>query len=125
MKFQEASTLDKLYKEFPDLFAQNTYAMSSVGDGWYSILQDAFKKLNELNKKLSEEEHIKILQFKEKFAELRIYTNYLNKEAENIVAEAAIKAAETCEICGNKGESRSCNGWLKTICQNCYEKRTT
>ncbi len=28
-----------------------------------------------------------------------------------------------CENCGERGSQKDCNGWLKTLCEKCYEKR--
>lgn len=62
------------------------------------------------------------VQVKEKFAGLRIYMTYYNKELENIISEAEKRSYTICERCGADGEVRE-GGWIKTLCDKCAEKK--
>lgn len=60
-------------------------------------------------------------QIKEKYGTLRWYmTSYL-PEIEEIISEAEKQSETTCEVCGKPGSLRT-DGWLKTLCDECYAK---
>jgi len=84
------------------------------GDGWYTILAEAFEKLSKLD--------VTLFQVKEKFGGLRIYLDDHNKEADKIIDEAEEKAWKTCEHCGAPGKQRV-GGWILTLCDECCKKR--
>lgn len=76
--------------------------------GWDKIIDP----LIELCKKRK----VKILQIKEKFGRLRFYVNFSTETIDQLIEEAENESARTCELCGEPGELRSYNGWLKTVC---------
>lgn len=104
-----------------------------VGLGWWDLLNDAFKKINEEMKKLPKapELRFKIAQIKEKFGTLRFYydmrvgpggkmpgTDVYTDAIQAIgaaVEDAESLSHRTCETCGEPGESRG-GGWVKTLC---------
>ena len=85
--------------------------------GWNTIIVEALNKMEELDDKDSY-----ITQIKEKFGELRIYTSSykesIERQLEQIIEEAEIKASETCEVCGAKGTLRT-KGWISVRCDKC------
>ena len=84
-----------------------------VGKGWHSIVEEAVEQIESRNGF--------ILQIKEKFAGLRIYTHGGDMEAiDDIVRAAESKAALTCEDCGEPGSVRSIGFVLKTLCSKCH-----
>ncbi len=80
------------------------------GDGWYRLLDEAFKALAELDPLPT------IAQVKEKFGTLRLYISYYSDEAEAIIQQAEELSARTCEICGEPGKVVG-HGWLSTRCE--------
>jgi hypothetical protein len=82
-----------------------------VGEGWSPIVDDAIIKIENFGGY--------ILQVKEKFGGLRIYSHGGDYEAiDTVVHEAAAKAAGTCERCGEPGILRkNANGYLFTSCE--------
>ena len=91
-----------------------------VGDGWYSILIEAFRKISEtfVDNNVPLEEFT-LLDIKEKFGGLRIYYGSLPDvvfyDVEAAVVEAENQSYSTCEECGKPGSLRKV-GWMKTLC---------
>lgn len=86
-----------------------------VSAGWQSIVTDLLDTIGDLP--------FRIVQIKEKFAQLRVYVDWLEeptieqKEAfQKAVELAQYKCAHTCEVCGQPGE-RIHNGWYHTRCK--------
>jgi hypothetical protein len=84
----------------------------SVGDGWYQILYDLFADI----KTLVLDEGFEILQVKEKFGGLRVYTSVSIPEVEFLIKGAELRATNTCDVCGKHGNMRE-KGWLAVRCK--------
>lgn len=92
----------------------------AVGDGWYSLLDELFQKLSELD------EEIVLGQVKEKLGQLRIYQEFGNysKKAAKIINEYELKSNYICESCGQPGSMKIEDGWRLVRCEKCFmEKR--
>lgn len=88
------------------------------GKGWFGIIEEMCEKLSKVVP-----EDFEIIQVKEKFGGLRVYSNFSNDEIDKIITEAEIKAESTCEICGDVGKERG-GSWIRTLCDKCNgEKR--
>lgn len=79
------------------------------GDGWLHLADAALRTVS------AEDAHFEIRQIKEKFGGLRVY---LTSEAFlypmlDLLERISMK---TCEECGNPGELRQKNGWVRTRC---------
>lgn len=101
-------------------------------DGWFDLIWEMSLKIEEeLSKQegnftktkraLRDEISFKIVQVKEKFATLSVYPNFASEEIFNIIHEYEKKSAEICENCGKPGKIRNL-GWMRTLCNDCYEK---
>lgn len=84
-------------------------AKQSVGTGWSGLIDIIFHKIQELNATT------KIIQVKEKYGGLRVYTDYINDELDNIITEVERTSFTICEECGNPGQLRD-GSWYKTLC---------
>lgn len=91
-----------------------------IGAGW--------KPLADLGVQACNLYGLKILQIKEKFGALRIYTsgNFEDptyKSLTHILDELEWLSTRTCENCGNPGEKVKVNNgyWIKTLCPSCPE----
>jgi hypothetical protein len=89
-----------------------TCGFFEVGVGWYELIKNLIIEL------ISVGWDKNVYQVKEKFAELRFYTN-TNAEMDNIISKYAKLSTITCEKCGESGEIISVNNWLKCTCENC------
>lgn len=97
-------------------FEQFDYEMDP---GWIPFVKEAVEKITALGK--AEDEEFQILQVKEKFGGLRIYTSFDTPEIEKIISEAEERARSTCERCGKGGSLKAKGWWLKTCCDDCFE----
>lgn len=112
---------DKLYEDFPNLYAQKDLDMTKTcmcwgiccGDGWYDLLRELSEKLEPLG--------VQATQVKEKFGGLRFYLDKGNEEAWALVHKAEKESYKTCEVCGQPGRQRG-RGWVRTLCDSCDKK---
>ena len=82
-----------------------------VGEGWFPIVEEAIIEI--------ESRGGFILQVKEKFGGLRIYSQGGDYDAiSEIVRKAEVKASRICEDCGEPGVLHNKNGWYKTVCDD-------
>lgn len=91
-----------------------------VGPGWVPLLLELTGKLFFLGW------DGKLAQVKEKFGTLRFYfanniPGIAGEIAWDLVAHAEMLSEQTCEACGGYGKLRGV-GWLKTRCDECWEK---
>jgi hypothetical protein len=83
--------------------------LNSVGKGWAPLVNRVFDKLESIKGT------VKIVQVKEKYAGLRVYTDYSNKELDTVIREVERESFKMCEECGNPGKIRG-KGWYYTSC---------
>jgi hypothetical protein len=106
----------------------------STGPGWEKLLWECSeqieKELQSVRYLFPVEALPRVVQVKEKFGTLRFYIGdgkgrlpeEVMNNINNIISKAEGKSANTCESCGEPGESRS-GGWVKTLCDSCHVKR--
>ena len=97
------------------------------GEGWFKLIDELCGKIEKIiDTKYPEyktgDNPFEVLEVKEKFGELRFYTNYSNEEIENLIEEYTEKSLHTCEECGKEGKLRKKDGWLMVLCDKCYKK---
>lgn len=83
--------------------------LSSVGEGWAPLVNRVFDKMEVVKGT------VKIIQVKEKYGGLRIYTDYSNKELAEVIYEVENKSLKMCEGCGQPGKLRG-KSWYYTSC---------
>lgn len=82
-------------------------ALNSVGRGWALLVKEAF---------LNKMPNVMIVQVKEKFGGLRIYSDRCSDKYHQLLHDIEMRSLQTCEVCGNPGEPRM-GGWIKTLCE--------
>lgn len=128
----------KLYIEFPKLFAQKDLDNSKslmgygccCGDGWYAILRGACERTQAVCDK--EGFQVEFVQVKGKFDRLRVYYDLKVADAYSktidgfdaivggILEEAEGESLETCEVCGGILEGAEEVRAKRTPCR-CWE----
>lgn len=106
----------------------------TVGDGWFQILFDLSKKIEEALKekdrlngglktnatrepRTSHLKDFRVVQVKEKFGGLRFYVSQnFDDDVRQLIADAERQAGVTCEDCGKPGSLRNKSGWVFTAC---------
>lgn len=115
----------KLFNDFPNLYKPQkpeTQTLMCFGfecsDGWYDLI---YRMSEDLNKIEDLPEGFEIIQVKEKFGTLRVYTINGNEKAFERINQAEQESSKTCEVCGSPGFIRG-NRWLQTLCESCSVK---
>lgn len=118
------NTFTRLYKKHHPLYPDNVPMSFSFecGDGWYQLLKDLSAKLEEEIAKQKNPDDFFAVQVKEKFGGLRFYMSSETEEMSKFIDEAEKVADVTCEICGKPGTLRT-EGWMRTLCDACEERR--
>lgn len=86
-------------------------AVQCVGKGWEHLVRRVY------NAKIGMGVSLGIIQVKEKYGGLRIYTEYYMKEIEDVIREVGEESFTVCEECGNTGTLVKRNGWYRTRCE--------
>lgn len=89
-------------------------ALESVGRGWASLVNEVFDVYENIKGT------IKIVQVKEKWGGLRIYTDYSNTTLDEVLRKVEELSLTICEDCGKPGKIVG-TGWYRTLCPTCEE----
>jgi hypothetical protein len=88
-------------------------------NGWENLLYRLFEGIEKI---LEQDSDFRIMQIKEKFGSLRVYTNFSNDLIDTLINKAELESEKICEDCGKKGKLVKLNGWLRTQCQKCFKE---
>lgn len=97
----------------------NRVLSSSIGEGWHPLVRDLVDDLIAIGWDR------KVLQIKEKFGGLRFYIPAPWRGAAEInarILQAENLAEETCEVTGKPGSLRHDLPWIRTLCDDEYQK---
>lgn len=85
------------------------------GKGWYPLIIELLDKLQAIEDR--DQKGLEVLEVKEKFGTLRVYTSYATDEIFDLINKYEKKSETTCEVCGKDGTLYSDHGRLKTRCE--------
>jgi hypothetical protein len=85
-------------------------AIQQVGPGWTPLIQRVYNAREAIGAPIG------IIQVKEKYGGLRIYTEYRNDELEEVIAEVGTESFQICEECGAPGVLRKKYSRYFTAC---------
>tara|TARA_R110001592_G_C13151610_1_gene748203 strand:+ start:1736 stop:2194 length:459 start_codon:yes stop_codon:yes gene_type:complete len=141
----------KLFKNYPDLFAQKNLSIQEscmpwgicCGDGWFELIdllcshiQNRIKNVNRnIDYKLKENGptlipynpgylKCEVTQVKEKFGGLRFYVDCNDDYIDGLISLAEGMSYNTCSECGEKSSNQVKRGWIYTLCSPCRNKMT-
>ncbi len=112
--------IQQLIQSYPHLFPDSCAEVISVGDGWYHLIDVFCAKLMKYLYDMSGEAlpEVYIVQVKEKFGVLRIYTEgYWDYNTTQLAIDAERESADICERCSEAGTLYERRKWLKTLCE--------
>ena len=92
-------------------------------EGWRKAFGNMM--MEELREVLIEENFLdgfRILEIKEKWGELRLYTNYHNDKIERIIKKYTTLSRNICILCGKPDTHMTYSGWYSPVCEECHEK---
>lgn len=120
---------DEIIKKFHNLFTTNLGTLNdvyiSVLDGWSLIIIECLKEINTYLSNSNDNILVNdfyILDIKESYGKLVIYTSVLNEDIENIILKYTEKSLITCELTGLPGKIRYKNGFYKTLSDDAAKK---
>lgn len=85
-------------------------AVESVGEGWHTLVNKAFDKLESIKDII-----IVIDQVKEKYGGLRMYSSPMHEEFDKFILGLETESYKICETCGEFGNLRG-GTWYVTAC---------
>jgi len=85
-------------------------AVLLVGSGWSKIVHELYDGIDAL------EHPVKIINVKEKWGALRVYTDQIHTEVDALIKVAGERSVLICEKCGASGKIRNLDGRLVTLC---------
>lgn len=132
---------DDLIDEFPRVFRLNAENKArgdgkvnnpyrpielgiECGPGWYDLIRECVVEIDKILETLDDSDlknAFTVSQVKEKFGELRFYTDWATVAMDDAIKVACRKSATTCEWCGAPGKLRD-GRWLRTLCDTCAGK---
>lgn len=86
-------------------------AVACVGKGWESLVRQVYNARYALGTTVG------IIQVKEKWGGLRIYTDYYDSELEKTIIQVGQESVTICEECGAAAELVKKGGWYQTRCE--------
>jgi hypothetical protein len=87
--------------------------------GWRPIMERLLEKLEaEITAQpIHERDRFRVLQIKEKFGRLTVYTADSTPGMDTAIQAAADESTRTCEVCGAPGELQERNSWWAPRCK--------
>jgi hypothetical protein len=85
-------------------------AVACVGKGWESLVRRVY------NAKIGIGTPVGIIQVKEKWGGLRIYTDYYDEQLEPIIKQVGEESLTICERCGSPASLVQKGAWYQTRC---------
>lgn len=86
------------------------------GDGWLGLIDGTLDLIQRHSIDLDVD--IRLRQVKEKFGELRIYSQGGDNLTREIFDIAELVSGKTCEICGQPGQLCNRQGWMQVRCND-------
>ncbi len=110
--------IKQLALKYPELFVD--CFDFSVGLGWLPIVDTLCSMIRRNNEQHPNRKPVVFHQIKEKFGNLRIYTNIVINEVDEWIKFAENLSYNVCEYCG-KYSDVCLTGWIKNYCTYCAE----
>ena len=92
------------------------------GAGWHPLIKELLDKLQNYVNAFPQLMHFRIVQIKEKWGGLCIYTNFGTDVINKCIEEYEKKSFTICEICGKPGKFRGDLSWVQTLCDDHYKE---
>lgn len=128
-----------IIEKYPEVFGVMPFDSTTTlmeygfacGDGWISILEDLFEKISFVVKRDNLID-FRVVQVKEKFGDLRVYTNNSNQEIKDLIRDAEKLCSISCSECGELSSHTTKGGspdrdqakrrWVSNLCEKCSIK---
>jgi hypothetical protein len=98
-------------KSYKDPYYSEEEAVQKVGKGWEELVRRVYSAKANIP--------IGIIQVKEKWGGLRIYTEHMHEVLDAVIHKVERESFTICEDCGKSATLRKKNMWYKTLCAGC------
>jgi len=125
LELQLVKKYPKILKDYKGDMMQTCMAWGmECDDGWYDLLDKCMEKLQyfcDICSSNDREVQVVATQIKEKFGTLSFYNsaygsnNIESSIIDDIITEAEIRSAHTCEVTGKEGTVCKRGGWYRTL----------
>ena len=125
LELQLVKKYPKILRDYKgDIMQTALYFGCQNEDGWYDLLDKCMEKLQyfcDLCTSSEEEVQVIATTIKEKYGTLRFYTSAYGANSiessiiDDIITEAEIRSAHTCEVTGKDGTVCKRGGWYRTL----------
>ncbi len=123
-------TTTEIINKYPELFGEPPYDIKQTlipfgfecSEYWIPVLEKGFKEMAEIVRREKMDDY-RIVQVKEKFAGLRIYSNYYTDELDNVIDKMEEEVSHICEKCGSTNGHLITRGWMSILCPDCFEEK--
>lgn len=128
MKVELQKELIKLYPEFFEYLKEYKGPIMpiefgfEIGDGWYWLLSNLMEEIYNYCKN-NKIDFPHITQIKEKFGGLNFYYTGGDELIHGMVWFAEHLSYKICETCGTTENVFQTEGWIRTTCKSCDDKR--
>jgi len=122
--------IKEIVEEFPELFGNNPWNIGKslisfgfeMSEHWAKVVYSHFPELSEVVKKENLTD-FRIVQMKEKFGSLSIYTYGGNDKTSEVINKMREQCSKTCYKCGSpEGKFRQ-NRWMIITCDKCEKNK--
>ena len=101
---------------YPDRAPITDCGFFECGNGWFTLIKELIEDLIALGWDKQ------ICQVKEKFGTICFYINSGGDEIHKRIITAERDSCTICEVTGKPGELRTDIGWIRTLCDEEYQK---
>lgn len=125
LELQLVKKYPKILRDYNgDIMQTALYFACQNDDGWYDLLDKCMEKLQyfcDLCSKRGEEVQVIATSIKEKYGTLRFYASAYGADSiensiiDDIITEAEMRSARTCEVTGKDGTVCKRGGWYRTL----------
>ncbi len=122
---------EKLFAKYPKIFVQHSLSPQETamcwgidcGDGWFWLIDNLCSHL-QFDIERNNHSQIEAVQVKEKFGDLRFYTNHADESQQSMINFAEFLSNSICENCGSTNNvSQNNKGWINTLCKHCWDEK--
>lgn len=93
------------------LMCEDTGWGGPVQAGWMDLVYEA--------RDLCTKHGVRLAQVKEKFGDLRIYTEGATEQVSREISAICVRSSALCEDCGRPGSPHQKGSWMRTLCRGC------
>ena len=105
---------EELVDKYPKILGEPG-GYPGVNPGWLPLI-DSLCEWLQSGTDHNHQPQVVAVQVKEKFGELRFYTEGASESQEAAISFAEHLSSQICEVCGAAGKLRAERGWLRTLC---------